>query len=104
MVKEIKPEKQALLSKGSGKGSGEGRVDIQVTAGQVSPNAELAKEAGSLSLTKQCGQEALCYYTPRKSKWVSSSRGSAAARIGSGLSGLQAQTGPFCAQLLVMSC
>lgn len=35
VVKEIKPEKQALLSKGSGKGSGENRVDIQVTAGQV---------------------------------------------------------------------
>lgn len=34
MVKETRPEKQALLSKGSGKGS-EGRVDIQVTAGQV---------------------------------------------------------------------
>jgi len=33
-VKETKPEKVALLSKGSGKGS-EGRVDIQVTAGQV---------------------------------------------------------------------
>ncbi len=39
VVKEAKPEKQALLGKGSGKGS-EGRVDIQVTAGQVRPDAE----------------------------------------------------------------
>lgn len=43
MVKEIKPEKQALLSKGSGKGSSEGRVDIQVTAGQVRPRQSVAR-------------------------------------------------------------
>ena len=40
MVKEMKPEKQALLSKGSGKGASEGRVDIQVTAGQVNAPAQ----------------------------------------------------------------
>lgn len=43
-MKEVRPEKQALLSKGSGKGS-EGRVDIQVIAGQVHCKHELTNTA-----------------------------------------------------------
>ena len=59
MVKETKPEKQALLSKGSGKGSGEGRVDIQVSAGQVRPDAESTNKARKPILTERPGEGAL---------------------------------------------
>ena len=56
-MKETKPEKQALL----GKGGSEGRVDIQVMAGQVRPTCHgLQNTAGKAGMTLRHAQAAAC--------------------------------------------